>query len=335
MPGGMSAGTAAILAAGSAAAAGIGAGATAVKNKKSYKYTKKLNDELYKRQLERDARAQEYAKELSDYEYEKNLAQWHRENEYNTPQAQMQRFKEAGLNPHLIYGDKNLASSSPNYNAHQADLSQPQMHNFQLENTAQEWMQLGNVISNYQSYLNTSEVIEGQRLDNVNKVISNNDNRTLFRSNILDLFNKMAQSDTFVDYAGYLYNNSKGVENIDSLDSDMKQLFKNLKSDKNIAYQLSLNQKVHNENLSVVSSFDRAMAETKTDLLKKALKKLNNGASLDKVFSEKFNTSMMLLNTMQQNSDVFSSHLPLIGTVGSGLKNVFKGIKSFWKNRKR
>jgi hypothetical protein len=33
-----------------------------------------------------------------------NLDQWNRENTYNTPYAQMQRFKDAGLNPHLIYG---------------------------------------------------------------------------------------------------------------------------------------------------------------------------------------------------------------------------------------
>jgi len=32
------------------------------------------------------------------------LADWARTNQYNSPLAQMQRFKEAGLNPHLIYG---------------------------------------------------------------------------------------------------------------------------------------------------------------------------------------------------------------------------------------
>ena len=32
------------------------------------------------------------------------LADWNRTNEYNSPAAQMQRFKDAGLSPHLIYG---------------------------------------------------------------------------------------------------------------------------------------------------------------------------------------------------------------------------------------
>jgi len=33
------------------------------------------------------------------------LEDWERTNRYNTPQMQMARFKEAGLNPHLIYGN--------------------------------------------------------------------------------------------------------------------------------------------------------------------------------------------------------------------------------------
>ena len=32
------------------------------------------------------------------------LDMWNRNNEYNTPLAQMQRLKDAGLNPNLMYG---------------------------------------------------------------------------------------------------------------------------------------------------------------------------------------------------------------------------------------
>ncbi len=32
---------------------------------------------------------------------------WHKQNRYNSPAAQMSRFKAAGLNPHLIYGQGN------------------------------------------------------------------------------------------------------------------------------------------------------------------------------------------------------------------------------------
>ncbi|AXH75117.1 MAG: DNA pilot protein [Microviridae sp.] len=37
------------------------------------------------------------------------LDDWNRQNEYNSPAAQMQRYKEAGLSPNLIYGQTNTA----------------------------------------------------------------------------------------------------------------------------------------------------------------------------------------------------------------------------------
>lgn len=48
---------------------------------------------------------------LMDKSIESNIQQWNRETQYNTPQAQMKRFKDAGLNPNLIYGQSNTASS--------------------------------------------------------------------------------------------------------------------------------------------------------------------------------------------------------------------------------
>lgn len=40
------------------------------------------------------------------------LEDWHRQNEYNSPKAQMQRFKDAGLNPQLIYGQGTAGNAS-------------------------------------------------------------------------------------------------------------------------------------------------------------------------------------------------------------------------------
>lgn len=43
-----------------------------------------------------------------EHQYEKQrqhaLADWSMQNEYNSPQSQMQRLREAGLNPNLVYG---------------------------------------------------------------------------------------------------------------------------------------------------------------------------------------------------------------------------------------
>jgi hypothetical protein len=72
-----------IIAAGiSAAASGGNAAATAKMNKK----TREWNEKMYGIQRQ-DA-----------------LQDWMRQNEYNSPAAQMARLKQAGLNPHLIYG---------------------------------------------------------------------------------------------------------------------------------------------------------------------------------------------------------------------------------------
>lgn len=45
-----------------------------------------------------------YNREMYDKQRADALADWTMQNEYNSPQAQMQRFKDAGLNPNLIYG---------------------------------------------------------------------------------------------------------------------------------------------------------------------------------------------------------------------------------------
>lgn len=52
-----------------------------------------------------------------------NIDQWNRENAYNSPSSQMTRYKQAGLNPDLIYGQQNLAAASPEMTA--GDGSQP------------------------------------------------------------------------------------------------------------------------------------------------------------------------------------------------------------------
>lgn len=43
-------------------------------------------------------------KAMAEYQYSKDLEMWNRQNDYNSPAAQMERFKSAGLNPNLIYG---------------------------------------------------------------------------------------------------------------------------------------------------------------------------------------------------------------------------------------
>lgn len=56
-------------------------------------------------------------RELAEYQAQWSEQMWNRQNEYNTPSAQMERFKAAGLNPNLIYGQGNAgnAQGAPSY----------------------------------------------------------------------------------------------------------------------------------------------------------------------------------------------------------------------------
>lgn len=63
------------------------------------------------------ANQNEKSREHSYRMYEKqkadNIAFWNMQNEYNSPQAQMKRYQEAGLNPALMYGQGNSGNASP------------------------------------------------------------------------------------------------------------------------------------------------------------------------------------------------------------------------------
>lgn len=58
--------------------------------------------------------------ELAKFQWDKNLDMWKMQNAYNSPEQQMARLREAGLNPNLVYGNgsaANVSSSAPSYKA--------------------------------------------------------------------------------------------------------------------------------------------------------------------------------------------------------------------------
>jgi len=58
-------------------------------------------------QIHQNKRAEKFSREMYNLQDQTNLRNWNMQNEYNSPQAQMQRFQDAGLNPNLIYGQGN------------------------------------------------------------------------------------------------------------------------------------------------------------------------------------------------------------------------------------
>lgn len=66
-----------------------------------------------KAQQQENQKNREYNLMLARTQNQWNLEQWQRENDYNSPTAQMARFRAAGLNPNLAYGQMSNGASSP------------------------------------------------------------------------------------------------------------------------------------------------------------------------------------------------------------------------------
>jgi len=83
-----------------------------------------------------------YNKFATEQEFRNSMKAWEIQNAYNTPAAQMERYKEAGLNPNLIYGQgtSGNAAQVPQYHAPQ--------QNFDMGGPMQSAM---SVLSQYQS----------------------------------------------------------------------------------------------------------------------------------------------------------------------------------------
>lgn len=56
---------------------------------------------------------QRWAERMYSRQYDDSIEFWNMQNAYNSPQAQMERFKAAGLNPNLIYGQGNSGNATP------------------------------------------------------------------------------------------------------------------------------------------------------------------------------------------------------------------------------
>lgn len=95
----------------------IGEIVASVVNAASNMYQQKKQSQHEKSLQERQFRE---SREMAEYQYSKDLEQWERANQYNAPIQQMARYKDAGLNPHLIYGQGspgNTATTLPKYQA--------------------------------------------------------------------------------------------------------------------------------------------------------------------------------------------------------------------------
>jgi len=119
-------------------------------------------------------------KEMSEYAYSKDLEMWNKSNQYNrkqwedqntynSPSAQMQRYKDAGLNPNLIYGTGTTSAG----NTSLPSTSQTAKYQAPRQDYNYKPQQIGMAISQYQDTRmksaqidNIKEHTETQKLEN-------------------------------------------------------------------------------------------------------------------------------------------------------------------------
>lgn len=101
---------------------------------------------------------------LAKYGYKKDLAQWQRENQYNHPSLQMDRLRQAGLNPNLVYGNGtvtgNTSGTGPKFNTPKAHFDQKPMQIPQMLGMYQDFKMKKAQIDNVQT---TTDLVAEKR----------------------------------------------------------------------------------------------------------------------------------------------------------------------------
>lgn len=79
-------------------------------------------------QQKENEKQRQWSREMYDLQNQRDIEFWNMQNAYNDPLAQMQRLNEAGLNPHLVYGNGADTQAGPiaTHSAPQPNTKAPQ-----------------------------------------------------------------------------------------------------------------------------------------------------------------------------------------------------------------
>lgn len=317
-------------------------------NKKNYQYQTDLNKQQWQYQRDLNAQANQYNLEMAEYTYKKNLEQWNRENVYNSPKSQMQRYKDAGLNPHLIYGQQNTASGSPQMQTPQGQFNAPNgIVAPRHEAVKNAFTNIGQYFAQYQDLISQQEDNKAKQLANertemerpywaqdiqlgrwreifdvgnhqedyYNRYRSNKVNEFLegFTRNNIQMGEDIFKSPVMTKTDNFSYNNAmRSLNRIGlGLDNTTKNLLNEYQSGQN-NYQNSFLE------------FQNKMLKEKTDLLDKLTK--GNFADLND-----WQTNMRLMGLSLFDQSVSTMYGRELDAVGNTIGNVFGGIGKLFK----
>lgn len=200
----------------SAATQGVQAFSTGRMNRKNRKFSEKM-----------------YNQQKAD-----QLANWELQNKYNSPEQQMQRLKEAGLNPHLIYGGGGATQNAANLDNPSFDMPKQEAVNVTgLQDAAMAAV---------------SQHLETKRVDASNKLIDAQILKVLSEVNTNEFDLSMKQR--LADFQAQIIENQVkegnqklqlGNAQLEKLDTETRKLFQEI-SNETQRHQMDLLQRSNN-----------------------------------------------------------------------------------------
>ena len=136
----------------------------------------------------------EYNERQLDKQIQTQWDMWNAENKYNDPSAQMERFRNAGINPYNAVGQisSGNASSMTPPTANTADTSGTQLMGTPMQTADFSSLQgLRGVARNFIDLINSQEETKGKQLDNQSKEIENTYKADMFK---VEMYKKMLDS---------------------------------------------------------------------------------------------------------------------------------------------
>lgn len=125
------------------------------------------------------------AKNANQQQRDWALEDWNRQNEYNSPAAQMQRYKEAGLSPNLIYGQTNTAQPVRSTDYTTPPQPQPAKALEQYLNTRQQQLQTDNLAKQLEVQQANIDFIKANTIKSQSETNWRNLNIDRLRENIM------------------------------------------------------------------------------------------------------------------------------------------------------
>lgn len=240
--------------------------------------------------------SQAFSREMYDKQRADALADWNMQNAYNSPSQQMQRFKEAGLNPNLIYGQM---SNSPTVRS--SDYKQPEFVAPKIDPNS-----VGNMINQYYNIKQADLQIKQQQKaieladqDIINKKLKNNYDSSFTYSTEVGGIRKQQLQES-VDKTIEDWNMTRELRSMNPLKADqIKSQTENLLNSIKIA-NLDYNQKAKTN-------------EILRQAMEQAIRLQGNRYELDKLSNELTNSlKRKALLSNQQTDDVTKDVLQLL-----------------------